>query len=72
MSLKTRPKQEDFYTPAQVAVILQVTYTTVQNWIRQERICAYKVGPKLIRISRAEFNRFIQAETVRSLHGKAS
>ena len=49
------------YTVPQVARMLQVTPTSILNWIRDGRIAAFKVGPRSTRIRREEVERILSA-----------
>jgi len=58
--LITRPQQEMFLTPQEVADALKVSIFTVRRWIGQKELPAYKVG-RGWRIARADFDRWLQA-----------
>jgi excisionase family DNA binding protein len=44
----------EFYTPGQVAEMLQVSPATVRRWIREGQLPAQRVGPRLYRIRRED------------------
>jgi excisionase family DNA binding protein len=47
-----------FYTPVEVASILQVSSTTVMRWIHEERLQAVRVSERIYRIPAPAFERF--------------
>jgi excisionase family DNA binding protein len=47
-----------FYTPAEVADILQVSSTTVMRWIHEDRLAAVRISERIYRISAPAFERF--------------
>ena len=47
-----------FYTPAEVAGILQVSSTTVMRWIHEGRLAAVRVSERIYRIPAPAFERF--------------
>lgn len=53
---RTTPKR--FYTPAEVASILQVSSTTVMRWIHEDRLVAVRVSERIYRIPAPAFERF--------------
>ncbi len=50
-----------FYTPEQVATILQVTPESIRRYVRSGKIKAIKLGGKFIRISKDELDIFIES-----------
>lgn len=57
--LMSRPQQEMFLTPQEVADTLKVSIFTVRRWIGQKELPAYKVG-RGWRIARADFDNWLQ------------
>ncbi len=52
-----------YYSPSDVAVILQVSLQTVRRWIREGQLPAYKIGgedSRIVRIPREALEAFIQ------------
>ncbi len=52
-----------YYSPTDVAVILQVSLQTVRRWIREGRLPAFKIGgedSRIVRIPREALEAFIQ------------
>ena len=52
--------QRAFYSVAQAAQVLGVSRTTVWRWIEADKLPAYRVGPKNIRIRKADLDRLVQ------------
>jgi len=55
-----------YFSPADVAVILQVSLQTVRRWIKEEKLPAVKIGgedSRIIRIHRDDLDAFIQNDT---------
>jgi excisionase family DNA binding protein len=52
--------ERDFYTVAQAAKYLGVSPSTVWRWIEADRLEAYRVGPKNIRIKKEDLARVVQ------------
>ena len=60
---KTPHARPAYYSPSDVAVILQVSLQTVRRWIREGRLPAYKIGgedSRIVRIPREALEAFIQ------------
>lgn len=49
-----------FYTPEQVAKILQTNPETIRRYVRTGKLKAVKLGGKFIRIEKRDFDRFIE------------
>lgn len=47
------PLEGDFYTPAEVAAQLKVPIRTVYRLVRNQRLCAFRVG-RLLRFTTAD------------------
>ena len=56
-----RNLKDEYYTIAEVAKMLKVTYLTVYRWIRFGKLNAIKAG-KQYRISKFELDRFVNIE----------
>ena len=52
--------QRAFYSVAQAAQVLGVSRTTVWRWIEADKLPAYRVGPKNIRIRKEDLDRLVQ------------
>ena len=50
----------DFYSVSQAAKLLGVSPSTVWRWIQSDRLPAYRVGPKNIRIKRQDLEKVVQ------------
>lgn len=55
------------YTPAEVARLLRVSSRTVLNWIREGRLVAIKVSPRVYRITVAALVKLLFPERIRHL-----
>lgn len=55
-TLPVNPEEERFLTPKEVSDLLQVSVQTVRRWIKDEDLPAYKVGPRMWRIRRADLD----------------
>ncbi len=51
--------EEDFITVAEAARLLRVSIVTLQRWIKQGRIPAYRLGPRYIRIRRPDLAKLL-------------
>lgn len=49
-----------YYTVAQAADYLGVSRLTVSRWIKADRLPAYRVGPRSLRIKREDLDRMIR------------
>ena len=56
----TQAAERDFYSIAQAAKLLGVSPSTVWRWIEADRLPAYRVGPKNIRIKKEDLEKAIQ------------
>lgn len=54
-----RETERSFYTVAEAADVLEVSPATVWRWIEAERLPAYRVGPRRIRIRKQDVERVI-------------
>lgn len=64
-----RQKQESnsgengqFLTTGEIAEILRVHQRTVQRWISSSRLKATKVGPKILRVRKQDFDEFLASQ----------
>lgn len=53
-------------TVAEVASRLQVHQATVRAWIEKGELPAYRIGERRVRVSRANFDRFVERGSTRS------
>lgn len=51
---------DKFYSYREVANLLGVHIITVQRWCAQGRLKVTRLGPKIVRISQADLNIFLQ------------
>src|SRR6266581_3385304 len=56
----TASEQEEFVSVAEAARRLRVSPSTVWRWIEADKLTAYRVGPKTIRIRRDDLEALIQ------------
>jgi excisionase family DNA binding protein len=54
---------EQFLTTSEIAKILRVHQRTVQRWISSNQLKATKVGPKILRVRRQDFNEFLASQS---------
>ena len=60
-----------YFSPADVAVILQVSMQTVRRWIKEGKLPATKIGgedSRIIRIHRDDLDAFIRNDTHKKLN----
>jgi len=55
------------YTPAEVADLFRVSPRTILNWIRDERLVAIKLSPRVYRITVAALVKMLFPERIRHL-----
>jgi excisionase family DNA binding protein len=55
----------DFFTVAEAAKLLEVSTATVWRWINAGRLSSYRIGPKAVRIKRADLEEVIQPARAR-------
>ncbi len=53
-------REEEFYTVAEAARVLQVSHSTVWRWIEARKLPAYRVGHRAIRIRRRDLEEVIR------------
>ncbi|NJK49027.1 helix-turn-helix domain-containing protein [Candidatus Gracilibacteria bacterium] len=53
---------EQFLTTSEIAEILRVHQRTVQRWISSNRLKATKVGPKILRVRKQDFDKFLESQ----------
>jgi excisionase family DNA binding protein len=51
-----------FYTPEQIASLLQVNVVTVRRWLNSGKLKGYHLGRKLWRISQPQLEEFLAFE----------
>jgi len=56
----TQAAERDFYSVSQAAKRLGVSPSTVWRWIEADRLPAYRVGPKNIRIKKEDLEKVVQ------------
>jgi excisionase family DNA binding protein len=49
----------EWMTPQDVANLIHITAVTVRTWIKEDRLPAYRFGPKMIRIKRSDVEALI-------------
>ena len=52
-------EDNELLTIAEAAKTLKVSTVTIHRWLKQGRLTAYRVGPRAIRIDRAELSRLL-------------
>jgi|SRR6266536_2025291 len=52
--------QRDFYSVPQAAKLLGVSPSTVWRWIEADKLSAYRVGPRNIRIKKQDLEKMVQ------------
>lgn len=60
-------REKDYYTVSEAAAHLGVSNATVWRWIESGKLSAYRVGPKNIRIKKADLEAVIEPVRPRAL-----
>lgn len=55
-----------FLTPQEVSRLLHVSVQTVRRWIKDEKLPAYRVGPRMWRIRAADLDEWLQRSAATS------
>jgi len=55
-------EEQLFLTPQEVSDLLHVSVQTVRRWIKEEELPAYKVGPRMWRISKADLDEWLDEQ----------
>src|SRR3990170_984096 len=55
-----QPRESEYYTVPEASSILNVSTSTVWRWIKTGRLTAYRVGPKNIRIRKADLGAVVK------------
>ena len=58
--MTSRSKKGDYYTVSEAARILYVSPSTVWRWIEADKLPAYRVGPRAIRIKKQDLEAVVQ------------
>lgn len=58
--MTSRSKKGDYYTVSEAARILDVSPSTVWRWIEADKLPAYRVGPRAIRIKKQDLEAVVQ------------
>ena len=69
-SQRVRYIRPTYFSPADVAIILQVSLQTVRRWIKEGKLPATKIGgadSRIIRIHRDDLETFIRNDTHRNI-----
>jgi excisionase family DNA binding protein len=61
-ALSASPEEQSFLTPQEVSALLQVSVQTVRRWIKEEDLPAYKVGPRMWRISKVDLDGWLERQ----------
>ena len=62
-TLSTNSAEEPlFLTPQEVSELLQVSVQTVRRWIKEEKLPAYKVGPRMWRIRQIDLDTWLEQQ----------
>ncbi len=56
MALLSSDPETDLLTKAEAAKLLKVSPVTISRWLKQGRLPAYRLGPRAIRIRRADLD----------------
>lgn len=56
----THDMQQEYYTPEQVAELFQVTRQAVYKWIREGKLEAVELAPRVTRVTRAALDTFVK------------
>ena len=54
MALPSPQSEDDLLTKAEAAKLLRVSPVTISRWLKQGRLPAYRLGPRAVRIRRAD------------------
>jgi excisionase family DNA binding protein len=58
--------ERTFLTTQEVSRLLHVSVQTVRRWIKDEKLPAYKVGPRMWRIRMADLDEWLRRSAVAS------
>lgn len=58
--MTAKSKKGDYYTVSEAARILDVSPSTVWRWIEADKLPAYRVGPRAIRIKKQDLAAVVQ------------
>jgi excisionase family DNA binding protein len=61
-TLSASSEEQPFLTPQEVSELLQVSVQTVRRWIKEEDLPAYKVGPRMWRISKLDLDGWLEQQ----------
>jgi excisionase family DNA binding protein len=53
-------EEQSFLTPQEVSNLLHVSVQTVRRWIKEEKLPAYRVGPRMWRIRAVDLDEWLQ------------
>lgn len=59
-------EEQTFLTPQEVSDLLHVSVQTVRRWIKDEKLPAYKVGPRMWRIRTTDLDKWLQRSAATS------
>ena len=57
--------KREYYTVSEAAALLQVSPSTIWRWIEADKLPAYRVGPKTIRVRRQDLEAIIRPARAR-------
>jgi len=69
MAASSSTEDQNFLTPQEVSDLLQVSVQTVRRWIKDEHLPAYKVGPRMWRISTTDLDAWLEEQRSTSAVG---
>ncbi|GEM_PF-1936336 len=57
---KPKPAERQYHTVVEAAKVLDVSPSTVWRWIQAERLSAYRVGPRTIRLKKEDLEQMMR------------
>lgn len=59
-------EKQVFLTPREVSDLLHVSVQTVRRWIKDEKLPAYRIGPRMWRISKGDLDEWLRRSAMAS------
>src|SRR3990172_9101244 len=60
MTTMRQDNEHEFYTVPEAARLLNVSQATIWRWVTSQKLLAYRVGPRRIRIKREDLQRVVR------------